>query len=81
MKLSFLDSIREKAEKSVGLDIGSFSVKAIELARGKNGYELVGFGCQDVEVSRPAPLPGSADKKDGKPTRPAGKKETAWYRI
>ena len=72
MKLSFLDSIREKAEKSVGLDIGSFSVKAIELARGKNGYELVGFGCQDVGMPRPAP--GSADKKDGKPTRPADKK-------
>ena len=73
MKLSFLSSIKEKAEKSVGLDIGSFSVKAIELARGKNGYELLGFGCRDVETSRPTPLSESVDKEGGKPVRQAGK--------
>ncbi len=32
-----------KNKPLVGLDIGSSSVKAVELAKSKSGYEVVGF--------------------------------------
>ncbi len=32
-----------KKKPLVGLDIGSSSIKAIELAQSKSGYEIVGF--------------------------------------
>ena len=35
-----------KAKALVGLDIGSSSIKAIELSRSKSGYEIVGFARQ-----------------------------------
>ena len=45
---------RRKSKKLVGLDIGSSSVKAVELARKGAGYELVSLGIdplgQDVVV-------------------------------
>lgn len=43
-----------KKKSLVGLDIGSSSVKAVELKSGKQGYELVSFGleplAQDIVV-------------------------------
>ena len=30
----------------VGLDVGSSSIKAVELVKSKSGYEIVGFGRQ-----------------------------------
>src|ERR1700691_5874920 len=35
-----------KQKSLVGLDIGSSSVKAVELKKTKNGYELVSFGLE-----------------------------------
>jgi type IV pilus assembly protein PilM len=37
-----------KSKSLVGLDIGSSSVKAIELKRAKDGYELVSFGLEPL---------------------------------
>ena len=37
-----------KAKSLVGLDIGSSSVKAVELKKTKNGYELVSFGLEPL---------------------------------
>jgi type IV pilus assembly protein PilM len=38
----------KKAKPVVGLDIGSSSVKAVELKRGKQGYELVSVGLEPL---------------------------------
>ena len=35
-----------KNKPLVGLDVGSSSIKAVELAKSKSGYEIVGFGSQ-----------------------------------
>src|SRR5215471_8340037 len=37
-----------KTKSLVGLDIGSSSVKAVELKKTKNGYELVSFGLEPL---------------------------------
>src|ERR1700721_1939824 len=37
-----------KAKSLVGLDIGSSSVKAVELKKAKGGYELVSFGLEPL---------------------------------
>src|SRR5216683_3339949 len=38
--------IGKKSRQLVGLDIGSSSIKAVELKAGKGGYELVSFGTE-----------------------------------
>src|SRR5260370_9362713 len=38
--------IGKKSRQLVGLDIGSSSIKAVELKAGKGGYELVSFGME-----------------------------------
>ena len=37
-----------KSKSLVGLDIGSSSVKAIELKKARDGYELVSFGLEPL---------------------------------
>src|SRR6266704_6613823 len=37
-----------KRKPLVGLDIGSSSVKAVELSRSKKGYQLTGFACESL---------------------------------
>ncbi len=32
----------------VGLDIGSSSVKAVELTKSKKGYQITGFACETL---------------------------------
>ena len=38
----------KKRKPLVGLDIGSSSVKAVELSRSKKGYQLTGFACESL---------------------------------
>ena len=38
----------KKAKQLVGLDIGSSSIKAVELKSTKAGYELVSFGMEPL---------------------------------
>ena len=38
----------KKRKPLVGLDIGSSSVKAVELSRSKKGYQLTGFACEGL---------------------------------
>ena len=46
----------KKSKQLVGLDIGSTSIKAVELKSTKAGYELVSFGMEalapDTEIGR-----------------------------
>ncbi|MGA2511734.1 MAG: pilus assembly protein PilM, partial [Candidatus Acidiferrales bacterium] len=37
-----------KTKSLVGLDIGSSSVKAVELKKAKDGYELVSYGLEPL---------------------------------
>jgi type IV pilus assembly protein PilM len=37
-----------KSKSLIGLDIGSSSVKAVELKKAKDGYELVSFGMEPL---------------------------------
>ncbi len=37
-----------KTKSLIGLDIGSSSVKAVELKKAKDGYELVSFGLEPL---------------------------------
>jgi type IV pilus assembly protein PilM len=39
-------SLLKKRKPLVGLDIGSSSVKAVELTKSKKGYQLTGFACE-----------------------------------
>ena len=40
--------IGKKSRQLVGLDIGSSSIKAVELKQAKSGYELVSFGMETL---------------------------------
>ena len=43
-----LFGIRKKTNPLVGLDIGSSSVKAVELTKSKKGYQLTGFAYEPL---------------------------------
>lgn len=45
--MGFLDFLK-KGKPLVGVDIGSSSIKAIELAKTKRGYQVVGFACEPL---------------------------------
>src|SRR5690349_8413068 len=38
----------KKSKPVVGLDIGSSSIKAVELTKSKSGYQVTGFGCETL---------------------------------
>ena len=73
-----------KTKSLVGLDIGSSSVKAVELKKTKDGYELVSFGleplAQDTVVDGAIMDAPRSPKRSSRSSTPRRSRPKMWRR-